>query len=161
MSSGAARLAAATATWLVASALLYVLVTGEWTAVDWIGAASCAAVVAAVTVPMTRMGLFDLRIDPRWLTTLPGTLVRVVADFVVVTVFLARAMAHRERGHGSFVARADFDSGGPDAAGTTWRAFAAVTSTVSPNSYMVDIDPNHRTRLSHDLVPDRRSEQPA
>ncbi|HET9078007.1 MAG TPA: hypothetical protein VFN68_13815 [Acidimicrobiales bacterium] len=161
MSSGAARLAAATATWLVTSALLYMLFTGEWTAIDWVGAAACGAAVAAATVPMTRMGLFDLRVDPRWLTALPGTLVRVFADFAIVTVFLARSVARRERGHGSFVARGDFDSGGPDAAGTTWRAFVAVTSTVSPNSYVVDIDPDHRTRLSHDLVPDRRSEQPA
>lgn len=142
-------------------ALVFILFTGEWTTVDWIGAGACAAVAAAVTVPMTRMRLFELRVRARWLRAVPSALLQVLLDFVTVTVFLARSLARRERGHGRFVARGDFPAGAADAEGTSWRAFVAVTATVSPNSYVIDIDPGRGNRLSHDLVPDRRSERPA
>ncbi len=142
-------------------ALVYMLFTGEWTAVDWMGAGACAAVAAAATVPMARMKLFDLRIRARWFAAVPAALLQIFKDFAIVTAFLIRSLARRERGHGLFVARGDFPAGATDAEGTSWRAFVAVTATVSPNSYVIDIDPDRGNRLSHDLVPNRRSEQPA
>lgn len=160
MSTGA-RGVAATAAWLVTLAVIYMVFTGEWTAVDWVGAGGCALVAAAVTVPMMRMRLFDLRFRLRWLAQVPSSLARVIPDFYVITVFLARGLIHRERGGGRFVARRDFPAGAADAEGTAWRGFVAVTSTVSPNSYVVDIDPATQRRLSHDLVPSRASERPA
>lgn len=161
MSSRVRWATAATATWLVALAFLFMLFTGEWTAVDWIGAVACAAVAAAATVPMARLGLFDLRIRARWLRAVPAVVSQVFVDFAIVTGFLARAVARGERGEGRFVARAEFPAGSSDSEGTAWRGFVAVTATVSPNSYVIDIDPDRRNRLSHDLVPNRRSEEPA
>ena len=152
---------AATAAWLVTLAVIFMLFTGEWTAVDWVGAGACALVAAAVTVPMMRMKLFDLRFRVRWLRHVPGAVIRVIPDFYLIAGFLARGLARGERGAGRFVARRDFPAGATDAEGTAWRGFVAVTSTVSPNSYVVDIDPATGQRLSHDLVPRRASERPA
>lgn len=137
------------------------LFTGQWTAVDWVGAGACALVAATVTVPMMRMGLFDVRFRIGWLRHIPPALTQVLPDFWRVTSFLARSLAMGERGSGRFVGRRDFPTGRTDAEGTAWRAFVAITSTVSPNSYVVDIDPRTATRLSHDLTPNRRSESPA
>lgn len=142
-------------------AFIFMLFTGDWTVVNWVGAAACAVVAGAVSVPMTRMRMFDLRLRGRWLRAVPAALLQVFEDFAIVTLFLVRSLKRGERGHGRFVARGDFPAGASDAEGTTWRAFVAVTSTVSPNSYVIDIDPDSGSRLSHDLTPNRRSEQPA
>ncbi|HET9078791.1 MAG TPA: hypothetical protein VFN68_17780 [Acidimicrobiales bacterium] len=161
MNRARTRAAVAAAAWLVVLGLIFILLSGETTAADWVGAGACAVVAAVVTVPMTRMRLFDLRFRVGWLRHIPAAAWQVVVDFGVVTAFLLRALVRRERGSGAFVARRDFPAGAADAEGTAWRGFVSMTSTLSPNSYVVDIDHEDRHRLSHDLVPSRRSEQPA
>lgn len=159
--SGRRRVAVATAAWLVALAGIFMLFTGEWTASDWAGAGACALVAAAATAPMVRMGLFDLRFRPGWVKLVPGALLQTVVDFGLITAFLFRAVAGGRREGGSFVARRDFPVGRLDGEGTAWRGFVEMVATLSPNSYVVDIDPDSGHRLSHDLVPNRRSERPA
>lgn len=161
MNSAPRRAAAAAAAWFVTLALLFMLLTGELSTADWVGAAACAAVAAVVTIPMTLMGLFHIRFRVGWLRSVPGPVKQVVVDFGMVTAYLARALTRGERGHGAFVARRHFPTGDTGAEGTAWRAFVAMTSTLSPNSYVVDIDPEGGNRLSHDLVPKRDSELPA
>lgn len=152
---------AATALWLVTLAGVFMLFTGEWTGVDLIGAGACALVATAATVPMVRMKLFELRFRAAWLRFVPSALEQVVVDFGIVTRFLVSRMLRRDRSGGVFVARRDFPTGEADAEGTGWRAFVSITATVSPNSYVVDINHETGNRLSHDLVPNRRSEEPA
>lgn len=160
MHLGAGRVALATAVWFVALAGVFMLFVGEWTAIDWLGAAACAVVAAGLTVPLTRQGLFQLRGRLGWMTTLFDVAKQVFVDFGIVTARLASDVAHGRRQRGVFVARADFPAGAEDAQGTAWRAFVTVASTFSPNSYVVDLDTDG-TRLSHDLVPNRSSERPA
>lgn len=161
MNSGPARVVAATALWLVTLAGAFMLFTGEWTAVDLVGAGVCGLIGSAVTIPMVRMKLFDLRFRPSWLRFVPSTLKQIVVDFGIVTWFLLSRIARADRTGGVFVARRGFPAGGEDAEGTAWRGFVSVTATLSPNSYVVDINHRSGNRLSHDLVPNRRSEQPA
>lgn len=155
------RVAAGTAVWLGVLAGLFMLFTAEWTAADWVGAGACALVAAAATSALVRIGLFDLRFRAGWLRYVPVALLQTVVDFGIVTAQLARCMSRRTRAGGAFVARREFPAGRKDAEGTAWRGFVAVTATLSPNSYVVDIDPDRGNRLSHDLVPCRRSEEPA
>lgn len=147
--------------WLVVSALAYMLLVGDSATVDWVAAAIIAAVVAALSVPLTVGGAFRLRFHSAWARALPSVAVQIFVDFWIVTRSLLRAMVRRQREVGHFVARSEFPAGGDDDAGRTWRAFVIVAATLSPNSYVVDVDPERRTRLAHDLVPNRASEQPA
>jgi len=147
--------------WAFTLAGVFMLATGQWTAVNWLGAAICGLVAAAVTIPLTASGLFGFRFRLRWLGQAAGPLAQVFVDFAIVMGALARCVASGRREQGAFVARRGFPAGGRDAEGTAWRAFVGYVSTWSPNSYVVDIDSSTGHRLSHDLIPRRASESPA
>jgi hypothetical protein len=147
--------------WALTLAGVFMLATGQWTAVNWLGAVICGLIAAAVTIPLTASGLFHFRFRLRWLGQVAGPLGQVFVDFVIVMVALARCVASGQRKQGAFVARREFPTGGRDGEGTGWRAFVGYVSTWSPNSYVVDIDASTGHRLSHDLIPRRASESPA
>lgn len=155
------RLTAATATWVVVLSVLFMVFTGQWTAVNWVGAGIAGLLAGLLTLPLTATGMFSLRFRPSWLRHAASGLGQVFVDFAVVTGALARCLATGRRERGSFVARGGFPTGGRDPEATAWRGFVAVVSTWSPNSYVVDIDAASGNRLSHDLVPRRSSERPA
>jgi multisubunit Na+/H+ antiporter MnhE subunit len=154
------RVVAGTVGWAVALALLFMLYVGESTTADWVAAGILGAVAAVLIAPLIRSRLFSSRIRLAWLRLVPSVFVNVFVDFWVVSVHLARCVVRRQTSSGAFVARS-FQGGGPGRAGSAWRAFVSVMATWSPNSYVVDIDPEHGDRLSHDLVPRRASERPA
>lgn len=92
---------------------------------------------------------------------LPSVGKQIFVDFWIVSARLAACIATRTRSSGVFVARSDFPTGAKDPEGITWRAFVSVAASFSPNSYVIDIDPDTGNRLAHDLVPNRSSELPA
>jgi hypothetical protein len=147
--------------WVAVLAGLFMLFTGQWTAVNWVGAAAAGAVSGLLTIPLTRTGLFDFRFRVGWLRQVPAALAQVPFDFVLVMAALVPPLTGRRREPGRFVARGGFpvDARNPEA--TARRAFVAYLATWSPNSYVVDIDPDSGNRLAHDLIPRRSSERPA
>lgn len=151
----------ATLAWFAILAFAFILLGGEWTAVNWIAAGSLAAIAAALTVPLTRLGLFRLHVEPSWAKQLLSVPKQIFVDFGILTAVLGRSLLHSDRSVGVFVARKNFNTGPTDARGTAWRAFVTVVATLSPNSYVIDIDPESGNRLAHDLVPNRASERPA
>lgn len=160
MKSSSRRSFAAVA-WFAVLVWLFMLVAGEWTAPTWIAAGVLGLISAAITVPLIRRGLYKLRFRGRWLAQLASVPKQIVVDFWIITAALVRSILARRRSVGCFVALRDAPVGAEDAAGTTWRAFATLVATWSPNSYVVDLDPKAKTRLAHDLVPNRASERPA
>lgn len=152
---------AATPIWVLVLSGLFMLFTGQWTAVNWVGAGICGLLAAAVTIPLTASGLFEFRFRARWLRQAAGPLAQVFVDFAIVVAALARAMRRGSRRQGAFVARRGFPAGERDPEATAWRAFVGYVATWSPNSYVVDIDSSTGHRLAHDLVPRRSSETPA
>lgn len=156
------RLAIASIAWFGVLVWIFMGLVGDWTAINWVGAGSLAAVAATATLPLTRQGLFRVRVDVRWLRVVPSTAKQIFVDFwIVSSVLVASVSKHRRRTVGSFVGKSGFNTGGKGPRGTAWRAFVTVTSTLSPNSYVIDIDPETGNRLSHDLVPNQASESPA
>jgi hypothetical protein len=84
----------------------------------------------------------------------------VFVDFGIVMGVLFRSLLRREIHRGRFVVR-DFDAGGYDPRSFGRRAFATFAANFSPNAYVVDIDREQNVSLLHDLVPFRKSEEPA
>jgi hypothetical protein len=143
--------------WLVAWIVLWwlwLLLAGEWNHYEWIAAGAAATVAATLgeiarTRAGARAGLPFKHLASVW--TVP---VFVVVDFGLLLWALARRRA------GAFRAR-DFPAGGDDATSIGIRAWTALAATYSPNAYVVEIDPERQLVLLHDLVPYRRSEEPA
>lgn len=154
------RAVAAASAWAGVLAFVFIGFVGEWTAVDWAGAGATAVLAALLTVPMTLEGLFNLRGRLRWVGELAAPFGQVFIDFGIITAFLARSMVAGRRGTGAFVAR-NFEAGKKDPEATARRGFVMLAATLSPNSYVVDINAERDQRLSHDLVPHRASERPA
>jgi len=61
---------------------------------------------------------------------------------------------------GKLISR-ELERGAVAARGVGPRAWTVLLSSYSPNAYAIDVDPETRTVLLHDLVPHRRSERPA
>lgn len=155
-----ARLGAWTAWWLPLF-WLWLLLTGDWNRIEVIGAACGAAVVATLAelvraaarqpleVPFERLGAS--------LTVLPI----VFADFAIVMWALLRSLARRRVERGAFVTRT-FEAGAKTTPrGQAHRAWTVWLAGFSPNAYVIEIDAERDTVLIHDLVPWRRSEEPA
>jgi multisubunit Na+/H+ antiporter MnhE subunit len=79
----------------------------------------------------------------------------IVADFGVLLWALARSGLERHVVRGELVTRPLRVEG----AGA--RAWIALAASYSPNALVIDVDPENETVLLHDLVPWRRSEEPA
>jgi hypothetical protein len=69
---------------------------------------------------------------------------------------LVRSLARRSVVRGAFRAHAFPAGEGPGV-----RAWAVWAAQFSPNAYVVEIDTDRDLVLLHDLVPNRKSEQPA
>jgi hypothetical protein len=137
------------------------LMVGSW---DWIDgvAGAIAAVVAATIAESARRAA---RVRPRApldrLRCVPMVPLIVLADFGLLTYALAVSLLRRRVVRGRYLAR-DFDAGAKTTPrGAAHRAWTVLLATYSPNAYVVDIDTDENVVLVHDLVPWRRSEEPA
>jgi hypothetical protein len=143
--------------WLVAWIVLWwlwLLLAGEWNHDEWIAAAAAATAGATLgEIARTRAGA-RARLPLKHLASLWMVPVAVVLDFGLLMWALVRRQA------GTFRAR-EFAAGGDDPTSTGIRAWTALVATYSPNAYVVEIDPEQQLVLLHDLVPYRRSEEPA
>jgi hypothetical protein len=79
-----------------------------------------------------------------------------VLDFAIVVGALVRSALRGETARGRFVVR-DL----PPSAGPATRAWRSYVATFSPNAYVVDVDEEQSAVLLHDVVPFRKSEEPA
>jgi hypothetical protein len=137
------------------------LLVGEWGRTVGVAGAVVALVAAALAERARRaagvhprVGLAPLRHG----LTVPLV---VLADFAIVMYALAASLWRRRVVRGRFMAH-EFAAGPkttPD--GAAHRAWTVLVAGYSPNAYVVDIDPEENVVLVHDLVPWRRSEEPA
>ena len=147
--------------WWIGWLGLWMLLVADTSDVEWI-AGACAATLAATLSEAARAAA---GVYPR----MPLAVVRkgiwipiaVLADFGVLTHALVRALARREAISGRYVVR-PFDPGARTTpAGIAKRAWTIYLAGFSPNAYLVDVDIDENRVLLHDLVPWRRSEEPA
>jgi hypothetical protein len=140
--------------WFAVSFWLWLAFVGEWDRTEWVAAALAGAAVAGAAVLVREQGELRARFRVRWLRETARVPVQVVIDFGL----LLRALPSRRRG--IFHTRPTGPRGrGAEQAGRS--AFLTTAATYSPNAYVVDVDRETGEVLLHDLVPDRRSEEPA
>jgi hypothetical protein len=127
------------------------LLAGDWNRIEWIGGACVATVGATLAEVVRASGRVSPGISVPTLRKAPRALVQVPVDFWILT----RALLTGQREPGRYIAR-EFAP-----RGRAGRAWTVLVGGWSPNAYVVDIDEERGTVLLHDLVPNRRSEEPA
>ncbi len=140
--------------WLVLLFWLWLAFVGEWDRTEWVAATLAGALAATVAVLVRAQGELRARFRLRWLTETARVPLQIVVDFWL----LVRALPSRREG--IFHARPTAPRGG-GAEQAARRAFVATVATYSPNAYVVDVDRETGEVLLHDLVSNRRSEEPA
>lgn len=135
--------------WWIALWWLWMLLVGEWNRIEWVAAAGAATLGATLAELLRSSGRVRLGVPLERLRHLPAAFLQVFVDFGILAVALVR------RSEGRYLAREFAPGGGPFNAWTVWIA------GLSPNAYVVDVDAERRTVLVHDLVPHRKSEEPA
>jgi hypothetical protein len=139
------------ALWWVAFWWGFLLLAGDWNAIEWI-AGSCVATVGATLAELLRAsGRVPIGVSGAVLRRAPAALMRVPVDFGILTLSLLR----RQTDGGRYVAR-EFEPHGQ-----LHAAWTVLVAGYSPNAYVVDIDEERGVVLLHDLVPNRASERPA
>jgi hypothetical protein len=141
--------------WWIALFWLWMLLAGDWNHIEWIAAASAAAVAATLAeVARSRAGV-GFRVPLRWLVRFWTVPHQIVVDFGIITAALWRSLVGRSVVRGEYRAHRFPASEGQDV-----RAWAVWAAQYSPNAYVVDIDVERDLVLVHDLVPNRASEEP-
>ena len=138
---------------------LWFLLVGEWNREEIVAAALAAAVAATLAeFARVRTG-FAARVPLRSLADLPHALGMVFVDFGIVVWALVLSVARGRVVRGELVSR-ELRGGSAVARAVGPRAWAVLVASYSPNAYVVDLDPEMRRVLLHDLVPNRASEEP-
>jgi multisubunit Na+/H+ antiporter MnhE subunit len=125
---------------------LWLLYQGEWNDIQLYAAASAATLSLVVALLVRRFALPAVRVERRWLVRAARIPWLVVKEFWMISVFLFR------RGEGEF-RRVPFPAGGARPAERGRRAFIALATGYSPNSYVVDVDEERGEVLVHVLSP--------
>jgi multisubunit Na+/H+ antiporter MnhE subunit len=149
------------ALWFLACFWLWMLLVGDWNPIEWVAGACVAAVSATIAESIRRRARVELRLSVDVFRSSALVLPMVFVDFAIVTVALARSLVSGHVVTGRYITRR-FDPGARTTPrGAARRAWTVLLAGYSPNAYVVDIDVEHETVLLHDLVPHRRSEEPA
>jgi hypothetical protein len=149
------------ALWFVALFWLWMFLVGDWNRIEWIAGGCGAAVAATIAELLRRAARVELGVSADVLRASALVFPMVFVDFAILVAVLVRSLAARRVVRGRYVTRS-FDPGPKTTpAGTARRAWTVLLAGYSPNAYVVDVDVEGRTVLVHDLVPYRRSEEPA
>jgi hypothetical protein len=140
--------------WWLALFWLWMLLVGEWNATEWVAAAGAATIAATLAEVMRSIAGVKFEVPLRVMASLGTALAMVLVDFGIVMAALVR------RRRGAFVVR-ELDAGGEDPYSVGVRAVTMLVANISPNAYVIDIDREQNLVLLHDLVPFRKSEEPA
>lgn len=130
----------------VGLAALWLLFQGEWNPIQLYAAASAATLSLVVGLVVRRGALPSARIERRWLIGAARVPWNVVKEFALVTVTLLR------QAEGEF-RTVPFPAGGARPAERGRRAFVAIATGYSPNSYVLDVDEERGEMLVHVLHP--------
>jgi hypothetical protein len=147
--------------WWIALFWLWMLLVGDWNRIEWIGGACIATVASTVAELARRAGRVQPTVSLAQLRSVPLAWLMVFADFGILTYALLRSLARREIVRGRYLVRATDVGEKTTPRGTAHRAWTVLIAGYSPNAYVVDVDVDEGTVLLHDLVPWRKSEEPA
>ena len=131
--------------WFAGLFLLWLLLVGNLAGTERIAGLFAAAIGATAAEIVRSLGLFEFRVERRWLARTPKQLASAFFGFFVVLRTLARPRSGTFR-------TAEFPTGGERAVDHGRRAWAAFAGSLGPNTLVVDLDPNSGLALLHDLV---------
>jgi hypothetical protein len=131
---------------------LWMLLVGEWNHYEWIAATAAAAVAATIGEVARTSANVHARIPLSTLRSGWGALLVVFSDFAIVIWALFAGTRGTFRRRTAPVAGDD-----PEAVGI--RVWTNLLADYSPNAYVVSLEEGEA--LLHELVPRRRSEEPA
>src|SRR2546430_14138718 len=137
--------------WWLALFWLGLLLVGGWKRQEPVAAALAATIAATLAeIARARTG-FRARVPLRALSAGPPALGMVVVDFGIVVWALLASVARRRVVRGEFVSR-ELERGTVAARGVGPPALTALAASYSPNADGLDIPPQGRTLLLHDLL---------
>lgn len=145
--------------WWIGLFWFWFALQGEWNRIEWVAAACMATVGATLATLLHSRGLLRYRVPWSAVKASARVPLQIVVDFGIVTVVLVRRLAGRDV-RGRFVVRRFEPVGsGPTRSGdVAWRTIAAM---LSPNAIPIEVDADAGSSFFHDLVVNRRSEEPA
>jgi len=137
--------------WWVALAVVWLLLVDTLATDELIVGAAAAAIAASVATAVHRRGY--IRFWPRmaWSREVPSLLRETTLDCGRLAGALWQRVVRREPVHGDMF-RVPFDHGGDNGRDGARRALVNFAVSLTPNSYVVDIDPEGDTLLVHRLV---------
>jgi hypothetical protein len=141
--------------WWAVSWWGFLLLAGDWNEIEWVAAACVATVTATLAELAQAVSGVRVGVPLDRLRHLPAAVGMVFVDFALLAAALVRSLLRRQVVRGRFFAR-DFPAGDPP-----YDAWTVLVAGLSPNAYVIDLDPERGTVLVHDLVPNRASERPA
>jgi hypothetical protein len=155
------RHARAWGSWWLGCFGMWLVLVADWSRVNAV-AGVCAAAGAATVAECARTAAReDVGVSGRTLRAAAGVPLAVLTDFGILARALARSVTEGRVVRGQYVER-EIDPGPRmTPAGRARRAWLALLAGYSPNSYLVDVDPETGLTVLHDLVPRRSSEEPA
>jgi multisubunit Na+/H+ antiporter MnhE subunit len=148
----AIRTAATWAAWWAALAVVWLLLVDTFQADELVVGAVAAAIAATVGTVVQRRGY--IRFWPRaaWVLETPYLIGGIVVDCGLLARALWRRLVLRRPVHGETI-RVPFHHGGDTGRDGARRALVNFAVSITPNSYVVDMDPEGDNLLVHRLVP--------
>jgi multisubunit Na+/H+ antiporter MnhE subunit len=145
-------LAAAWLAWWIALVIVWLLLVDTLAADELAVGAVAAAIAASVAIAVHKRGY--IRFQPRlaWTREIPYLLWETVLDCGRLGDALWRRVIKRQPVQGVTV-RVPFHHGGDNGRDGARRALVNFAVSFTPNSYVVDIDPEADSLLVHRLVP--------
>ena len=113
--------------------------------------AAAAAVAAAIGFAVQRRGYILFRPRARWLLQTPRLAWMVLVDCALLGRALWLRVVRREAVQGTTI-RVPFDYGDAEGRDGARRALVNVAVSLTPNSFVIDIDPEAHSLLVHQLV---------
>jgi multisubunit Na+/H+ antiporter MnhE subunit len=137
--------------WWLALIAVYLLLVDTLRFDEWVVGVCAAAIAATVGTAVHSRGYIHFWPRAAWLARLPALGVEVVRDCGLLAVALWRRAILRQRVVGG-TTRVPFEHGGDNSRDGARRALINFTISLTPNSYVVDIDPESDSLLIHRLV---------
>lgn len=138
--------------WCAALAVVWLLLVDTLDPEELVVGAMASSVAATVAVAVHRRGY--IRFWPRaaWLREIPNVVRDVIVDCGRLGAALWRRLVLRHPVHGATI-RVPFHHGGDNGRDGARRALVNFAVSLTPNTYVVDIDPEGDSLLVHRLVP--------
>jgi multisubunit Na+/H+ antiporter MnhE subunit len=151
-SRGTAVLIATWLGWWVALGVIWLLLVDTTNPEELLVGAVAASLAATVALAVHRQGYIRFWPRARWLGELPHVMQDVIVDCGLLTGALWRTLVLRQPVHGETI-RVPFHHGGDNGRDGARRALVNFAVSLTPNSYVIDIDPEADSLLVHRLVP--------